>query len=208
MSTFIIAIDFGTSFSGYAYSLSPTKDPEDPTCILLDQHGEVMAFGYKARNKYYEIHKDTAEYYYFKDFKMNLYGKPNMSTLIHALKVFSAALNFLKEDALKTIRQNTLQRVNYVASDFTWVLTVPAIWDDSARQFMREAAVQAGLVSSFTEDTLVIALEPEAASVWCKQLEPKDFIKDSGDRVKLPVGAQYVVLDCGGNTHLGRSLTE
>uniref|UniRef100_A0A8C6UPI7 Heat shock 70 kDa protein 12A n=1 Tax=Neogobius melanostomus TaxID=47308 RepID=A0A8C6UPI7_9GOBI len=220
--TFIIAIDFGTSFSGYAYSLSPTsaktephvklwnktliqKTPKTPTCILLDQHGEVMAFGYEARNKYYEIRKDTAKYYYFKDFKMSLYGKVRSIKDVNkksmsALKVFSAALSFLKEDALKTIRQNTLQRVNYIASDFTWVLTVPAIWDISARQFMREAAVQAGLVSSFTEDTLVIALEPEAASVWCKQLEPKDFIKDSGDKVKLSVGAQYVVLDCGGGT--------
>ena len=26
--------------------------------------------------------------------------------------------------------------------DITWVLTVPAIWTDSAKQFMREAAVQ------------------------------------------------------------------
>ena len=32
-----------------------------------------------------------------------------------------------------------MQRVK--RDDIFWVLTVPAIWDDSAKQFMREAAV-------------------------------------------------------------------
>uniref|UniRef100_A0AAV2JZG8 Uncharacterized protein n=1 Tax=Knipowitschia caucasica TaxID=637954 RepID=A0AAV2JZG8_KNICA len=58
----------------------------------------------------------------------------------------------------------------------------------------------AGIVSSSSEDKLLIALEPEAASVWCKQLPAKGFIRDGQERVQLQEGEQYVVLDCGGGT--------
>jgi len=32
--------------------------------------------------------------------------------------------------------------------DVLWVLTVPAIWDDAAKVFMKEAAKQVGLVTT------------------------------------------------------------
>lgn len=57
-----------------------------------------------------------------------------------ALKVFTESLKYLKEDALRTISTTTKREL--LPSDFTWVLTVPAIWDSSAKQFMREAAIQ------------------------------------------------------------------
>ena len=56
-----------------------------------------------------------------------------------ALEVFSAAINFLKDHFLKNI--NNRNTGNKITVDVVrWVLTVPAIWDDSAKQFMREAA--------------------------------------------------------------------
>lgn len=58
-----------------------------------------------------------------------------------AMKVFSESLRFLKDHALKTIEQKTQGR-KFIASAVTWVLTVPAIWTASAKQFMREAAVE------------------------------------------------------------------
>lgn len=61
-----------------------------------------------------------------------------------ALKVFTEALLYMKKDALETIQASTQGR-KFIASDFTWVLTVPAIWDPSAKQFMREAATQVTL---------------------------------------------------------------
>jgi len=33
-------------------------------------------------------------------------------------------------------------------SDYHWVLTVPAIWEDAAKQFMREAAEKVGFFHS------------------------------------------------------------
>ena len=42
------------------------------------------------------------------------------------------------------------------------MITVPAIWRQEAKQFMREAAYQAGIASRESPGQLVIALEPEA----------------------------------------------
>ncbi|CAL1581374.1 unnamed protein product [Knipowitschia caucasica] len=186
------------------------KTSKTPTCVLLDQDAQLQAFGYKAQEKFFKMKTGATDYYYFTDFKMSLYKKKiTKGLMIHdvnkrpmsALTVFSAALRFLKDDALNTINTiNKSNRTRFTAADFSWVLTVPAIWDNAARQFMRDAAVEAGIVSSSSEDKLLIALEPEAASVWCKQLPAKGFIRDGQERVQLQEGEQYVVLDCGGGT--------
>ena len=56
-----------------------------------------------------------------------------------ALEVFSAAINFLKEHLIKNL--NNRNAGNRISSETVrWVLTVPAIWNDAAKQFMREAA--------------------------------------------------------------------
>ncbi|KAK7879794.1 hypothetical protein WMY93_033536 [Mugilogobius chulae] len=225
---FIIAIDFGTAYSGYAYCMTPQnaepvphlrrwgqeqgqETPKTPTCILFDGNGKFKHFGYEAKHKYLEMEKEEAtEHYFFENFKMELYNKRITNDFeirdvnkkpMNALKVFSAALRFLKDDALKHVFIHT-NGIRYIASDFTWVLTVPAIWDFSARMFMREAAVQAGIVTPFSGDKLVIALEPEAASVWCKKLPSDGFITDEHDRNALQQtpGTHYIVVDCGGGT--------
>ena len=91
------AIDFGTTYSGHAFSLknrldkNPTdistivwrsgsttlNSPKVPTCILFDRNKEFSAFGYEAENKYTDLafdgeHKD---WYFFRHFKMSLYNK-------------------------------------------------------------------------------------------------------------------------------------
>lgn len=90
---YIIAIDFGTAYSGYAYSLTPRKKdiqpyvkrwgqehghdtPKTPTCILFDENEEFQLFGYKAKDKYLELDKEDAnKYYLFENFKMALYNQ-------------------------------------------------------------------------------------------------------------------------------------
>uniref|UniRef100_A0A096LUE2 Heat shock protein 12A n=1 Tax=Poecilia formosa TaxID=48698 RepID=A0A096LUE2_POEFO len=118
-----------------------------------------------------------------------------------ALKVFSESLRFLKDDALKTINANKAG-LPFAASDFTWVLTVPANCDESAKQFMREAAIQAGIITEGDDKKLVITLEPEAASVWCKKLPADGFITQNHIAKSLDQtpGTQYVIADCGGGT--------
>ncbi|KAI2557402.1 heat shock protein family A (Hsp70) member 12A, partial [Homo sapiens] len=62
-------------------------------------------------------------------------------------------------------------------SDVRWVITVPAIWKQPAKQFMRQAAYQAGLASPENSEQLIIALEPEAASIYCRKLRLHQMIE-------------------------------
>ena len=92
----VCAIDFGTCFSGYAYSprIEYQYDPlninvpdwdapssvqisyKTPTTLLLDKDKNFVAFGYKAENKYAELAEDEndQDYFYIRRFKMLLYN--------------------------------------------------------------------------------------------------------------------------------------
>ena len=92
----VAAIDFGTTYSGYAFSFRDhfKKNPleirtnqawnagrhrhlslKTPTCLLLDDKEELVSFGYEAENKYSDIVIDRKqnEYFFFQRFKMQLY---------------------------------------------------------------------------------------------------------------------------------------
>ncbi|XP_069051089.1 heat shock 70 kDa protein 12A-like [Lepisosteus oculatus] len=222
----IVAIDFGTTYSGYCFCLKSCTEqirsvfwgmehglrtPKTPTCILFNQEGDFQKFGYDAILSYHRMSKrDAKKAYFFENFKMELYNKTISSNLmipakngepLSALKVFSESLRYLKDHVLRTIKMHTSGR-EFIASDVTWVLTVPAIWNSAAKQFMRLAATKAELVLELNSENLIIALEPEAASVWCKQLPGNGFLAEEGSQEKLEQcsGTQYIVVDCGGGT--------
>lgn len=93
MSDWIIAVDFGTAYSGYAFSITPTEKEIDPhirtwgnelgldtpktsTCILFNEDKEFTKFGYEAKTAYINMQKEEAKkQYFFKNFKLELYGK-------------------------------------------------------------------------------------------------------------------------------------
>uniref|UniRef100_A0A8D1C7G1 Heat shock 70 kDa protein 12B n=1 Tax=Sus scrofa TaxID=9823 RepID=A0A8D1C7G1_PIG len=164
----VVAIDFGTTSSGYAFSFA-----SDPEAI------HMMSFGYTARDYYHDLDPEEArDWLYFEKFKMKIHSTTDLTLKTQleavngkkmpALEVFSHALRFFKEQALQELREQcpSLPEKDTVR----WVLTVPAIWKQPAKQFMREAAYLAGLVSREDAEQLLIALEPEAASVYCRKL--------------------------------------
>ena len=65
-----------------------------------------------------------------------------------ALDVFAKCLEFLKKVAtdainerhLKSDKDNPGAEVMYKNSQIQWVITIPAIWSVSAKEFMRKAA--------------------------------------------------------------------
>ena len=88
----IVAIDFGTTFSGYAFSF--TRDPDcsihmmrkweggdpgvinqkTPTTLLLRPNGEFHSFGFAARDFYHDLDsKEALKWMYFEKFKMVLH---------------------------------------------------------------------------------------------------------------------------------------
>ncbi|XP_020617392.1 heat shock 70 kDa protein 12A-like isoform X4 [Orbicella faveolata] len=122
---------------------------------------------------------------------------------VEAKTVFARSIRFLKEEALKVICQRTGDD-HYNANDIQWVLTVPAIWTPKAKQFMREAAYEAGVGSSENAEQLIIALEPEAAAIFCQEKNMNDFQAETGSRpvdgILSQLNTHYIVVDIGGGT--------
>ncbi|XP_072247691.1 heat shock 70 kDa protein 12A isoform X3 [Leuresthes tenuis] len=234
----VVAIDFGTTSSGYAYAF--TKEPEcihtmrrweggdpgvsnqkTPTTILLTPDRKFHSFGYAARDFYHDLDpSESKQWLYLEKFKMKLHTTPNLSidTDLHAangkrvkaLDIFAYALAFFKEQALKELSDQT--GGEFDNNDVRWVITVPAIWKMPAKQFMREAAYKSGLVSRDSPEQLIIALEPEAASIYCRKLRlhqmmdlgmqttQNGFSPNDNVGSGMTQGDRYVVVDCGGGT--------
>ncbi|XP_052280504.1 heat shock 70 kDa protein 12A-like [Dreissena polymorpha] len=217
----VAAIDFGTTYSGWAFSFKHDfeRDPinvsaktwlggqltslKGPTCILIKPDGKTLeAFAYDAETRYSELSEKNKhkKWFYFRRFKMALWKKSiHKDTVLEdecgrellALTVFSLSIKFMKDNLFEKTES---QVSGLKEDDIHWVLTVPAIWNDSAKQFMRMAAEQAGISS----DKLTLALEPEAASLYCRHLP----VKKDGDcsLSTLKAGTKYLVLDAGGGT--------
>ncbi|KAK3576893.1 hypothetical protein CHS0354_012950 [Potamilus streckersoni] len=218
----VAAIDFGTSYSGWAFSFKhefetdPKKictkncvgpgmmTPKAPTTVLIKPDGMTFhSFGYDAESKYEELSPEEAkQWYYFKRFKMTLHGKKLDRSLsltdatgkhLPARVVFSLAIRYLREDMLININDR-LAGGRMRDEEIFWVLTVPAIWDDGAKQFMREVAVKAGI----QDKHLTIALEPEAASIFCRLIPIQK--RSEGEMSPFRPGSKYMILDAGGGT--------
>ncbi|XP_045203891.2 heat shock 70 kDa protein 12A-like [Mercenaria mercenaria] len=219
------AIDLGTSFSGWAYSTK--TDPEKiyvrkwyphyssiatqktPTCALIRPDGSSLeCFGYDAQRKFEELANDKCHenYYYFNDFKTKLYAKYNqpletgmrlvdqLGRPLPAINVFSASIKYLADDMFTELQKSLLE---IKRENIQWILTVPAIWTDKAKFLMREAAIKAGI----TTDSLIMALEPEAASVCCLRFDVRAVNAESDVTLSsLEVGSKYLVVDAGGGT--------
>ena len=56
-----------------------------------------------------------------------------------ASDVFSAAIKYLKSRIIMSVDKRDVSN-KIKREDFRWILTVPAIWSDRAKYFMREAA--------------------------------------------------------------------
>jgi len=110
----VAGIDFGTTFSGYAYSFK--NDPmkiqtnqgwnagseklisfKTPTCVLVNPNKQFVAFGFEAENKYVDLadDKEHTGWLLFRWFKMILHNNE-----VFLIERFS--LN-LKEKGLKIV---------------------------------------------------------------------------------------------------------
>ncbi|WAQ99923.1 HS12A-like protein [Mya arenaria] len=160
------AIDIGTKYTGYAFSsrdnhkkvLTMTSDmgsPKVPTVVLFDQNKKFNSFGYEAESKYKELlsQDNHREWYLFKEFKMTLFQTKELKEntpvkdfqerkQMPAIDIFSNAIRFIKDKLLEDLKK---KGSGIRDRDIHWVLTVPAIWNDAAKQFMRNAATKVTL---------------------------------------------------------------
>lgn len=225
----VVAIDFGTTFSGYAFQQTADYRKEDPTksifspqswnsgkkqllslktptCLLLDQNEDIDSFGYEAEEKYANLcmDGDHKNWYFFRRFKMQLMDTKNLTLQtpiadetgkkLSAIKVFSKSIECLTKHLKDLLLE---KKVVLKDNEALWILTVPAIWDDTAKGFMRKAAKDAGIPL----EHLKIALEPEAASLYCQYLPVERLCV--GGKLKFSdasAGTTYMIVDLGGGT--------
>ena len=62
-----------------------------------------------------------------------------------AIDVFKHSIQYLKDRFVRKFKDRNLQiTISPLENYVTWVITVPAIWDEPAKQFMEEAAERVG----------------------------------------------------------------
>jgi hypothetical protein len=211
----VAAIDFGTHGSGFAWAVvNPiNRDmtqreifyfddwgsehlvyPKNLSALLLDRAGSLLEWGYAAEKlMYVEGWPDGRKYE--KNYKMSLQpNRGSAGTLASSdsnpsadeiSRLITLCIRKVYEKALEHIMSSGL----YTADDIAWCLTVPAIWDDYAKDLMLKAARRAGMPND--DDRLRLALEPEAAALYC-------IVK--GDQALLKPGCRFMVIDAGGGT--------
>ncbi|KAJ3097135.1 hypothetical protein HDU97_005137 [Phlyctochytrium planicorne] len=185
-----------TYLLGYSYLLALTSLLGITTFTT-----KVEAFGDEAVQRVSNLTEaERSDYLYFQKFKMSLHASSGVNnktllkddlngTLFPAVKVIGACLEQVKQAAMTQLK-NTNSSIEL--KDVLWVITVPAIWKNGAKKLMRDAAVVGGLIPNAASPSLMLVLEPEAASLVC--------IKEHGMRNPIQRGDAYVVADCGGGT--------
>ncbi|XP_060556737.1 heat shock 70 kDa protein 12B-like isoform X2 [Ruditapes philippinarum] len=223
-------IEFNTNWGSGALQLHKTT-----TCLLLKANGddeseyEIDSFGYKAERIYINMSKEHEKekkknldrgdednslenFYLFKRFKHLLYTKEiddkmkvedQLDRHFPLFHVLSKFLKALKDHFINNLKEKG-QRVNLDKT--LWVVTVPAIWSEKAKAFMRKAMEKAlmeeteGIEKSLTKKkrkNLLLALEPEAAAIYCIHLpcEQRANMNDFG-----APGQVFLTADLGGLT--------
>lgn len=108
-----------------------------------------------------------------------------MNYKINLRIIIKEYLRLFSDDALKYY--NNKGDTHYNKNDIKWVVTVPAIWNEYGKQFMRNCAGKAGM------NNIIIALEPEEASLTMF----KDDIVEKEFKEK---GKIFMLIDTGGYT--------
>ncbi|CAD7701094.1 unnamed protein product, partial [Ostreobium quekettii] len=211
----VVAVDFGTTRTAYATTRRGTDkndievsipsgasrvsifhDSKTPSSILLNETGtKVVAYGYAAEEKY--ANKKYESCLFFRHFKLGLANAAVPDPSVKALNgrslrlsvVISKALEYVKDDAVKNLNAKGFATR---ATSIIWVITVPTMWNDWAKEMMRNAAYNAGMICELHSPNLKIALEPECA---CISLQME---KVQG--VPCGVGDKLMIVDCGGGT--------
>lgn len=225
ISELIIAIDFGTTFTGVAFShtsTTTTEASEDLDATRIAENVSVIRTWPFANQQYLEktptviaynttpptwggsvrphhqpqvahfklgLESNVTEHYGYEQQENSLsyFGVhpqlPNKQPVDFSAEYLTCIHKFVHEVFLprqygEQFLQN--QRISYI-------LTVPAIWSDRAKDLTRQAAVRAGIPG----DHLLLITEPEAAALFCATTFREMDLSD-GDR--------FLVCDAGGGT--------
>ncbi|KAF5020932.1 hypothetical protein F66182_7037 [Fusarium sp. NRRL 66182] len=218
--TLVIGIDFGTTFSGVAWSRAGSKRqtkivtdwptskgyPCDkdmvPSAILYSHlNDESPAWGYAT-----PLEETVMRWFKLllvdeKDLPEWVRGSPQVST-VRALmqkanktpiQVLGDYLRRVWDHSHGNIQRSVGQRMMKLSRVHV-VVTLPAIWPQYARERMTKALEHAGLleVTRGEKTSVGFISEPEAAALMC--------LEENSDRPDVKVGDHFIVCNAGGGT--------
>ncbi|KAI9271857.1 hypothetical protein BDA99DRAFT_433705 [Phascolomyces articulosus] len=216
----VIAYDFGTSCSGAAYAFTdstipevfdvqnwPNKSgnfsPKIPTLSVYQRRNEqqrqsserssLSEWGYGAKKAMLKPHA-AKQNILLSHFKLNLDESLQRPPLQNGLSPVQVVVDYLASLHQHTLRELSRALADSYDSDtFRYCLTVPAIWSDKSKHLIRQAAIQAGLVTpSDPPNRLILISDPEAAALYC--------VETMADQVQLNNNDRIMVCDAGGGT--------
>lgn len=216
----VIAIDFGTSRSAFAYAIpgidavhlgAPANSViredvqvKSETTVVLDADYKAIGFGNKGKLEKYVNSAERNNRLLYYQFKMHLRDLPDSKAnplipdvsgkQVPLLTILTAALVYISDSAIAHIKTNL--RMDVSKKDVFWVLTVPAIWNEVSNDFMKQAAVKAGLIDFTMSPRLTVVREPEGG---CEDL--LESVERKETLTVLSNDLQILILDCGGGTN-------
>lgn len=215
-SRFIVAIDFGTTFTGVAYYYTGRDAHKEPHQIV--QKISVIKSWPKTGHQYNEKTPTVISY----GSTPPAWGGRVRPTDREAKRLFKLGLEpriavhyqrSTRSEYWPRWRQRPSEPVD-ITTDYLgciykyvhevalfhqygneflqkqrmqYVITVPAIWSNHAKALTRQAAVMAG----FPDDELSLIAEPEAAALYCASIY-ENFDLERGD--------MFMICDAGGGT--------
>ncbi|KAG0277937.1 hypothetical protein BGZ95_005055 [Linnemannia exigua] len=203
----IMAIDWGTTYSSMAYAYQQDGEvhevstwpkqthnyPKVPTCNLYGPGSkEILEWGYTAKvaitKPPYKNHVLLSKYKLHLDDAAGPHPPlPNGLTVVDAIA-----------DYLRLFHAHVIQTVlkgfgsSFEQHHIQYCLSVPAMWTDNAKAIMRQAALQAGMISPLDPPhRLLLISEPEAAALYCEK---------KCDQFQIGHGQRFMICDAGGGT--------
>ncbi|KAK4226714.1 hypothetical protein QBC38DRAFT_528177 [Podospora fimiseda] len=207
-NTIAVGIDFGTTYSGVAFSCSTrierievisTWDSQHinadlektPTSLAYDDDGNLLwGHAIPFDLKQLRLPEETRKSTNLKESR-GLLQKLNLTT-IEAITIYPRELSLHADDRIsKSLGYSLVHE-----SRFNVIITLPAIWPTYAQDRMMEDAREAGILDSRAggETQLTFISEPEAATLATLTEMALD------NRCDLENGDTFVVADCGDGT--------
>ncbi|KAF2665782.1 actin-like ATPase domain-containing protein [Microthyrium microscopicum] len=211
-----IAVDFGTTYSGVAYS-NPSDESKDPILIkdwgsgptsdkvptVLRYNGSDKIGGVLGMKWGFEVkHHERRQEWFKLALDPMIYKAENCVDMTQSYEHdladppdYSRSATKMCTDYLTALRKQTQKALekSYGASalrtrQIDWVITVPAVWSMKAKADTLKCAQEAGIGAG---SKVTIVSEPEAAAAYALQtIEP----------MTLKEGHNFVVCDAGGGT--------
>ncbi|KAL7752708.1 hypothetical protein RI367_001710 [Sorochytrium milnesiophthora] len=216
---FVVGLDFGTTYSGFAVIPIDPSTPVDEARIHLETspvspkswpgqppnvHGIKVPTVVTYRKQDLAFHswgfvaakQSSSDLVKIERIKLCLerrtpeHLRPRLPPGLTVDRVITDYLMHINRLCVNLLADTYRGGRDVSMDDIVWCLTVPVNWSVEAHRMLRRCAWQAGMITHERSENLTFCFEPEAAAMAC--------VRDRD--VNIPPNSNFLVIDCGGGT--------